>query len=458
MAASLLIIDDEENMRHMLKAMLARSGYAIELAANGVEGLEIVRQRGFDYILCDIRMPEMDGMEFIKQAKNLLSETTVIMMSAYGTVDLALEAIKNGAYDFISKPFKTDEVLLTLKKAAEREALKRENSRLKKEIVSIRQGQGFGKMIGKCQAMQELFELATKVAQYDSSVLITGESGTGKELVAKGIHYNSQRVEKELVAVNCGSIPSSLMESEFFGHTRGAFTGAERDKRGLFEVADGGTLFLDEIGELPLQMQVKLLRVLQEREIRPIGSNSTKKVDVRVIAATAKDLYEEVELGNFRQDLLFRFNVVECRLPPLRERHGDIPILINHFIKRFRAVLNSKVKGVDKKVLSLLSQHKWPGNIRELENVIEHAMIYAENENIQPKNLPERLHYPDRTIPEMSLMNTYSLKEGKVLLEKQLIVKALASTKGNKSKASLLLEISYPALLSKIKEYGLEVQ
>jgi len=330
--ARLLIIDDEANMRDMLSRLLKRAGYRVDTAADGRQGIERLAGEHFDFVLCDLKMPKMDGMSFLKAARERLSATTVIMMSAYGTIDTAVEAMKHGAYDYISKPFKIDEVVLTLKKAQERERLKRENLVLKERIRDIEGDCRFGRLVAKSRAMLEVIRLAEKVAQYDTTVLITGESGTGKELMAQAIHQAGGRASRPFVAVNCGGIPETLLESEFFGHRRGAFTGAVSDKKGLFQEADGGTLFLDEIGELPLTLQVKLLRVLQESEVRPVGDSTTRQVDVRVIAATARDLEAEVRRGNFREDLFFRLNVMPIRLPPLRERIEDIPLLSRHFV------------------------------------------------------------------------------------------------------------------------------
>ena len=331
----LLIIDDEENMRHMLSSLLNKSGYRVDTASDGTDALEMVDQTLYDFILCDLKMPNMDGMEFFENARDKLWASTVIMMSAYGSIDTAVEAMKKGAYDFISKPFKSDEVLLTLKKAEERESLKRENRWLKERIRKIQENYYFGKMVSQSKAMNSVFKLAEKVAQYNTTVLISGDSGTGKELIARGIHFAGQRAKKTLVPVNCGSIPENLLESELFGYKKGAFTGADRDRKGLFEEADGGTIFLDEIGELTLPLQVKLLRVLQENEIRAVGDSKTKKIDVRVIAATAKHLEDEVSKGTFREDLFFRLNVLPIKLPPLRDRPEDIPLLCQHFIDRF---------------------------------------------------------------------------------------------------------------------------
>jgi two-component system, NtrC family, response regulator AtoC len=450
----LLIIDDEENMRHMLEAMLSRHNYAINSAKDGGEATHLIKNENFDFILCDIRMPNMGGLEFLEQNSAILQNTTVIMMSAYGSIDLALEAMKAGAYDFISKPFKADEVLLTLKKAEEREQLKRENLVLRKELE--KRGEGFSQVVGKSKAIQSIIDLAEKVAPYDTTVLITGESGTGKELFARGIHASSPRSGKGFYAINCGSIPAELLESELFGYVKGAFTGAEKDKKGLFEEAHGSTLFLDEIGELPLAMQVKLLRVLQENEIRPLGASAITKINVRIIAATAKDLQLEVEAGLFREDLFYRLNVLTVTLPPLRDRLDDIPELSRHFIKKYNKDLNSDVESLSSIALSMLLKYHWPGNIRELENVIQRGMVLADENFIGIEHLPGTIFAGKVNGDNNKLQYTgHSIKQAQKQLEANMIKKALAETGGNKSKAATLLEISYPSLLSKIKEYSL---
>lgn len=455
LAKKILIIDDEDNMRHMLSALLSGQGYSVETAGDGAAGLELLEDQEFDFVLCDIKMPTMDGMSFLKAAVSAGHFVTIIMMSAFGTVDTALEAMKHGAYDYISKPFKADEVVLVLKKAEERERLRRENIFLKKRLAGLENSLGFGTMIGKSKVMQDLFQLADKVAGHATTVLITGESGTGKELVARGIHRNSPRSKKPFIAVNCGSVPENLLESEFFGYVKGAFTGADQDRKGLFEEADGSTLFLDEIGELPHAMQVKLLRVLQEHEVRRIGSSKSTAVDVRIIAATARDLADEVRKGHFREDLYYRLNVINIHIPPLRERTVDVPLLCDHFIEKFTARMDGAgVQGVSPAAMKLLLAHPWPGNVRELENVMERAVILAEKNVILPENLPEKFagQRHDRRLDD--ILGTLSIKEGRRLLEKRLISRALESTGGNKSRAAELLEISYPSLLSKIKEYG----
>ncbi|PIE65087.1 MAG: hypothetical protein CSA26_05230 [Desulfobacterales bacterium] len=445
-------------MCHMLEAMVRQHGYQTDSAKNGLEGLERVRKNRYDFILCDLKMPRMDGMAFLSEAGSYLTDTTVIVMSAYGTVDTALEAMKAGAYDFISKPFKRDEVLLALKKAEEREALRKENRLLKEKIEAISRTISFDRMIGESRVMQEVFALSRKVAEHDVTVLITGESGTGKELIAKGIHRYSARQNRGFIAVNCGSIPRDLLESELFGALKGAFTGADRNRSGLFEEADGGTLFLDEIGELPLDMQVKLLRVLQEKEIRPVGGSRSRRVDVRIVAATSRDLEEMVRQGGFRQDLFYRLNVVRIQLPPLRERGEDIPLLVNHFLAEMNRTCQQQVNRISRKGLKMLHRYQWPGNVRELENVLQHCAVMAEGDCIEAGDLPDRV----RQEKEQDLLGTalapevLSLKQARKLLERQLIEKALSRSNGNKSKAALLLEISYPSLLARIKEFDLD--
>jgi two-component system response regulator AtoC len=453
----LLVIDDESNMRHMLAAMLKNSGYSVDTASEGLEGMKMLERSSYDFILCDIKMPKMDGMTFLKTAGDLVKHSTVIMMSAYGTVETAIEAMKLGAYDYISKPFKSDEVTLTLKKAEERERLKKENNFLRERIRTIQADNRFDRMVGQSKAIQAVFELAQKVARHNTTVLITGESGTGKELIARGIHFYSERADGRLIPVNCGGIPENLLESEMFGYKKGAFTGADRDKAGLFEAAEGGTLFLDEIGELPLSLQVKLLRVLQESEIRPVGDPKTHKVDVRVITATAKNLEAEMRKGTFREDLFYRLNVMQIHLPPLRERTEDIPPLCQLFIERFNGELKKNIASISPGAMSHLMKHSWPGNVRELENVIQRAVVLAEQDTLLPEHLPRSVVSGLENGHHDTLFEGFSLKEAQRSLEKKLIVKALTETGGNRTRAARLLEISHPSLLSKIKAYGIDL-
>ena len=453
----LLIIDDEANMRHMLSTVLKKAGYQVETAADGAKGLEMIQQSPYDFILCDIKMPKMDGMEFLKMSRDRLGAATVIMMSAYGSIDTAIDAMKSGAYDYISKPFKTDEVYLTLKKAEERERLKAENRLLKARIQKIEGDYSFGKMVAKSKAMQSVFQLANKAAQYKTTILILGDSGTGKELIARGIHYGGERAAGPLVPVNCGGIPESLLESELFGYKKGAFTGADRNKKGLFQEAEGGTIFLDEIGELPLSLQVKLLRVLQENEIRRVGDSKSLQIDARVIAATSKKLEEEVEKGSFREDLYYRLNVMKVEIPPLRERTEDIPLLCKHFIGRFNEILDKEISGLAPDAMARLLEFQWPGNVRQLENAIERAMVIADEPLLMPEHFAADLINNDLRSRADTVFEGLSLKDAQKVVEKNLITQALNETEGNRTRAARLLEISHPSLLTKIKAYGIDL-
>jgi two-component system response regulator AtoC len=455
---TLLIVDDEANMRHMLEAMVSRHGYKVETAPDGQDALIKIAAKRFDFILCDIKMPRMDGITFLKKAGAGIQTSTVIMMSAYGSIDMAMEAIQAGAYDFISKPFKTDEVLLTLKKAEERELLKQENRLLKKQLQKIKAEEGLEKMVGDSKGMLSLRALARKVSPYDTTVLITGESGTGKELVARGIYVLSSRNQQPYVTINCGSIPENLLESEFFGYVKGAFTGADKTRKGLLAEADRGTLFLDEIGELPLDMQVKLLRVLQEGEIKPVGANKTERINIRILAATARNLEEKVQQGTFREDLFYRLNVLPIHIPPLRERHEDIPLLCSHFIKKFNTALERDIVSITPEAMERLMAHTWPGNVRELENVIQRGIVLTENQSIGLEQLPDYLVQTASAGDFEQLFKGFSLKEAQKVMEKTIISKALQETNGNRLQASKLLEISYPSLLSKIKDYQIVIK
>lgn len=449
----ILIVDDEESFRNVLTVILRKEGYEVEGATNGEEGLNKISNAAFDHVLCDIRMPKMDGLEFLRESQKAGAEAPVIMMSAYGTVDTAIEAMKLGAYDYISKPFKPDEIILTLKKAEERERLRKENELLRRQV---KKEYSFENIVSKNEKMNKLFEIIKKVAPYKSTILITGESGTGKELVARAIHYNSDRSKMFFVPVNCGAIPENLLESELFGHVKGAFTDAIRTKKGLFEEADEGTIFLDEIGELPAQLQVKLLRVLQDGEIRRVGESKSIQINVRIIAATVKDLAKEVNEGRFRDDLFYRLNVLHLSIPPLRERKEDIPLLIQHFINKHNQNLNKHVKEVDSKALELLMNYKWSGNVREVENTIERALVLTDGDRIELDNLPFEIQNFQNEVPMVSMAEEeYSIKKGSRMLEMGLIRKALRKTKGNHTHAARLLEISHRALLYKIKDYGI---
>jgi two-component system response regulator AtoC len=455
--ASVLIIDDEDNMRHMLSKMLAMENYHVETAADGQQGLIKLGQSDFDFILCDIQMPKMDGMEFLTASKDDLQHATIIMMSAYGTIDLAVKAMQLGAYDFISKPFKSDEVRLAIQKAQERDKLKRENIRLKARLQNFEERQRFGKLVAKSAAMKSVFAMASKAAQYSTTVLITGESGTGKELISRAIHYEGKRCDHSMVPVNCGSIPENLLESELFGYVKGAFTGADGTKKGLFEEAHKGTIFLDEIGELSLPLQVKLLRVLQENEIRPLGTSHTQKIDVRVIAATSRNLEEMVAEKTFREDLYYRLNVFPVEMPPLRDRSEDIPLLCNHFIKKFNKSLGSNVKTIAPEAMAHLLQHHWPGNVRELENAIERAMVLSGGNTLKKESIFFTSSRKSIPVPLYQVFEGYSIKNAQKILEEDMITRALRKTKGNRTQAAKLLEISHPSLLSKMKMYKIDL-
>lgn len=449
-----LVIDDEENLRHMLRVMLGKHDYAVDVAADGAAGLAMARQHPYDFILCDIRMPVLDGLGFLHQAQAAGIAATIIMMSAYGTVDTAIACMKEGAYDYVAKPFKNDEILLVLKKAEERERLKAENRLLREEVA---REYSFANIISRNGRMKEIFALIRKVGDVRTPVLLLGESGTGKELVARAIHHNGARRDGPFVAVNCGAIPENLLESELFGHVRGAFTDAAADRRGLFEEADGGTLFLDEIGEMPLSLQVKLLRVLQEGELRRLGGTKPIKVDVRVVSATARQLEAEVAAGRFREDLYFRLNVVSITLPPLRERLEDIPLLVAHFLGKYGQEFGKPGVAVTPRAMQLLMTYSWPGNVRELENCIERGLLLAEGDALDEAALPEPLRQMPASVgPDSTGAESLSIKKAEEQLEREFIRRALEATGGNRTHAARLLEISHRSLLYKIKEFGLE--
>jgi DNA-binding NtrC family response regulator len=452
-AKHILIIDDEENLRHMLSVMLARQGYKVDSASNGIEGLEAVGRKAYDFILCDIRMPEMDGKTFLVKVLQERVTSPIIMMSAYGTVDTAVECMKKGAYDFISKPFKKDEIVMVLKKAEERERLKEENSRLREKVAGRFEYSG---IIGRNAGMEEIFCQIRKVADLKTTILILGESGTGKELVARAIHRNGRRASKPFVAVNCGAIPENLLESELFGHVRGAFTDASSDKAGLFEQADGGTLLLDEIGEMSLALQVKLLRVLQEEEIRRVGASISRKIDVRVVSATSRDLESDIREGRFREDLYFRLNVFCLRLPPLRERIEDISLLAEHFLTAAFCERGTEKPRIEPDAMRSLMAYSWPGNIRELENAIEHAVIVCEGSGISNSCLPLAVRSEHAVPTVMNHEESLSIKKAENAIERDLIRKALLRTGGNRTQAAKILEISHRSLLYKLKEFGID--
>ncbi|HXE61762.1 MAG TPA: sigma-54 dependent transcriptional regulator [Gemmatimonadaceae bacterium] len=448
----ILIVDDEPCLRQTLDRILGAEGHETATASHAAEALDTLARNDADLVLCDLRMPTMGGLEFLERYEAQRGRALVIAMSAYGDADTAIAAMQRGAYDYIQKPFRAEEVILCVRKAAEREKLRAKIERLEQELSSIRGG---GAIVGRSSALLASVDLARKVARHPSTVLITGESGTGKELIARLIHDGSPRADESFVAVNCGAIPEALLESELFGHVRGSFTGATTDKPGLFEEADGGTLFLDEIGELPASLQVKLLRALQEGEVRRVGSNTSKRVDVRVIAATNRDLASDVAAGRFRGDLYYRVNVVSIRLPPLRERREDVPDLALHFLRRHNARLGLDVGRISPDAMRILAAYSWPGNVRELENVIERALVMASGPTIEAAHLVDLSAAAPvahtNGVEDVDL----SVKRRTEQLERNLIQRALEQTRGNRTRAAQLLDLSHRALLYKIRDYGL---
>ncbi len=452
----ILVADDEQSMREFLDIMLKKEGYKVSLASNGEEVAKLIENDLFDLVLLDIRMPKLDGISALKKIKAGTPETIVIMITAYASADTAIKAMKEGAYDYITKPFKVDEIKLIIKNALEKKVLQKENVLLKQ---AVRDRFHFGNIIGQSPKMVVLYDLLEKVSPTKTNILIAGESGTGKELVAKAIHYNSPRKEKPFVTLNCGAIPEPLIESELFGHMKGAFTDAIATKKGLFEVADEGTIFLDEISELPLLMQVKLLRVLQDKEFKRVGGTEDIRVDVRIIAATNKELEEAVKEKRFREDLFYRLNVIQIRLPPLRDRKEDIQILANHFLKKYSQELNKNILKISPEVLQILLNYEYPGNVRELQNIIERAVALESSEELTAHNLSSYLSEQpllkkgpiDIEIPNEGIDLEKMVED----LERSLLLKALDKTKGIKKKAAELLHINFRSMRYRLEKYGL---
>jgi len=445
----ILVVDDEPGLRQTLTRILGAEGHTTLTASDGKEALERLAAEDIDLVLCDLRMPTMSGLEMIERYNATKGHALVVAMSAYGDSDTAIQAMQKGAYDYVPKPFRADEVVLVVRKAAEREKLRQRVATLEGELRTIR---GQDEIVGRSAPMRAALDVARKVARHPSAVLLTGESGTGKELVARLVHNSSPRAQEAFVAVNCGAIPEALLESELFGHAKGAFTGASHEKAGLFEEAHGGTLFLDEIGDLPVALQVKLLRALQEGEVRRVGANTSTKVDVRLITATNRDLAADIASGRFRGDLYYRINVVTIKLPPLRERPQDIPELALHFLRSYNERLGLGVESIAPSAMRLLADYAWPGNVRELENVIERALVLAQGSTIEPEHLAEFVRASDTPGPAS---DDLSIKRQTDALERALIRRALEETRGNRTRAAQLLELSHRALLYKIREYKL---
>ena len=456
----ILVVDDERSMREFLGIMLAKEGYGVTQCPDGETALRQVEEDIFDLIIMDIRMPKMDGIAVLERIKEITPETIVIMITAFASTDTAVRAMKKGAYDYITKPFKIDEIKLIIRNALEKKALEKENILLKRLVETKF---SFDNIIGQSPKMLAIYELMEKVAPTKTNILITGESGTGKELVAKAIHFNSPRREKVFVTLNCGAIPENLLESELFGHMKGAFTGAMYNKRGLFEVADGGSIFLDEIGELPLSMQVKLLRILQDKEFTRVGGTEPIKVDVRIISASNKDLEEAVREKKFREDLYYRLNVIQIKLPLLRERKEDIALLTENFIKKYAQELDKDIREISPDAMKVLVHYDYPGNVRELQNIIERAIALETSNTLTAENLESYMD-EQRGVKSMDDSLFDIPAEGidleKVVedLERNLLIKALQRAKGVKKKAAELLNINFRSIRYRLEKYGINTR
>jgi DNA-binding NtrC family response regulator len=447
MNAKVLIVDDEKVIRDSLELLLKDEGYKADTSADGEDALQKIKQEDYDIVITDIKMPKLDGIELMQKARDVSPNSFFIIMTAYASVNTAIEALRKGAYDYLIKPVEFDDVILRLKRLITYKNLAAENISLRQRYSTEA---GFQNIIGKSESMKKVFDLILRVSATNSNVLIAGKSGTGKELVAKAIHYNGLRKEQIFLPVNCGAISENLIESELFGHKKGAFTGASEDKLGLFKVADGGTIFLDEIAELPLNLQVKLLRVLEDKQFIPVGGTRPVTTDVRIIAATNQNLFERVKAGEFREDLYYRLNVVEIKLPTLNERREDIPLLVNHFIEKFRTEMGRKIIGLDNETMKLLISHDWRGGVRELENVIERAIIFAKDEIITTNDLADYIKgssYND-AFPD-------SLKDAMHIFEREHIIKTIKKFDYNKEEAAKMLQIGLSSLYRKMEELNI---
>jgi len=450
--SKILVVDDEPGMRTFLEIILRKEGYSVETAADGMKALDNINNNVFDLAILDILMPVMNGIEVLKRIIEKSPETTVIIITAFASHETAIEAMKLGAYDYITKPFKIDEIKLVIKKALDKKGLERENLRLRKELQTK---YGFANIIGRSIGISNVFELIKRVSELKVNVLITGESGTGKELVARAVHYSGSRHRGPFIAVNCGAIPEPLVESELFGYRRGAFTGASRNKKGLFEEADGGTIFLDEIVDLPIHLQVKLLRVIEEKTIRPLGSTEPIPVDIRIIAATNKLLEEEIANEKFREDLFYRLNVIKIDLPPLRDRRDDIPPLAIHFVEKYSHEMGKDINGISPKALETLESYHYPGNVRELENIIARCVALETSNVIRQQTLPELMVNMGSLNIENGIAGNFGLDHLLETFEKRTIDKALTEAQGNKVEAAKLLGITFRSLRYRLAKHGL---
>lgn len=454
----ILVVDDEPGIREFLQIMLKRERMVVDTAENGRIAWAKLQEASYDLVISDIQMPEMGGLELLEKIKNRDPAALVLMITAFGSTDVAVQAMKLGAYDFLTKPFKLDDVKLRLQNALEKRTLVLDNVRLKRELA---ERYSFSSIVGGAKPMLDIFEMIKRVAPTGSSVLITGESGTGKELVAKAVHYNSDRKDGPFVSVNCGAIPEELMESEMFGHVKGSFTGAIRDKKGYFEIAHGGTLFLDEIGELPLSMQATLLRALADGTFTPVGGEEPLKANVRIVAATNRNLEEEVREQNFREDLYFRLNVINLRLPSLRERREDIPMLVDFFVESFSEKFGKSVRSIPSDTMKLLGGYQWPGNVRELENVVERMMALESGESLSIEGVPEHIREPMKprfeSLGELLRWDKSGVELEDILskIEREYLLKAIEETGGSRKKAAKLLHITMRSLRYRLEKFGL---
>ena len=456
----ILIVDDEESIREFLEIMLTKEGYSVHSASDGQEALDILQKKSFDLIVSDMQMPNMTGMELLEKVKQQSPDIIFIMITAFGTMEKAIQAMKLGAYDYLTKPFKIDEVQLNIAKALKSYDLESENRQLKKELNKEYR---FQKFVGNSPSMHKVFEVIQRVAQAPTNVLITGDSGTGKEMVAKAIHYNGPFKDRPFVTVNCGAISEHIMESEMFGHKKGSFTGAVTDKMGLFESANGGILFLDEVGELPLSIQVKLLRAIQEKIIRRVGSTEDIEVDVRLMAATNRNLEEMVRQKTFREDLYYRIHVIKIHMPSLKERKEDIGILVEHFRKKYNERLGKNVNGISKEALTILENYEYPGNVRELENIIERTIALEEGATILPESLPPFVE--TKSGRKLASAHDIEVTESGVDLdkimgqiEKELILKAVHQANGVKKQAAKILNISFRSMRYRADKYNIKAE
>ncbi|MET0503395.1 MAG: sigma-54 dependent transcriptional regulator [Candidatus Binatia bacterium] len=446
--ARILIVDDDREMCAFLADLLGEEGYAVEAVHDGASAVEKFRVDRFDLTITDLMMPRMRGTELVKQLKEIDTRAQIILITAFGSIESAVEAMHAGAFHYVTKPFHADEILLQIKRSLEQRNLQSEVERLRKEI---RSRYGFENIIGQSAKMREVFDLVAHVSDLAVNVLIVGESGTGKEIIARAIHQNSSRASGPFIPINCAAIPETLLESELFGYVRGAFTDARKDRRGLFSAAQGGVLFLDEISEIPLNLQAKLLRVIEDKEVRPLGANQGEKVDARLVSACNQDLERLVQEGRFRQDLYYRLNVIRIELPPLRERAEDIPILIEHFLQKFSAQVEREVAGIEPEALAALTDYPWPGNVRELEHTIERAVLLGKEARIGLQDLPSSLAANSNgPLPLASAVaKTYTLRD----LEREYIMRVMESVHGNKTEAAKTLGVDRTTLYRKLEEY-----